>query len=183
MKFLCCSIKYENEWQTRGNRTTAITNEINNYNIYTIYYWSYSTHFKSISMSQMVISYNYILSKSATINPAQLQIYLDKTTMSWSIVLYLSKLRMLGRWFTFQDEIRRMAQSKFFLLISICPIYSRYIALVHTPRGEAMHISFIDFQWTRTETKNFQWVNNSPYYYDNLHQLRKYIFHITTKMY
>ena len=49
-------------------------------------------------------------------------------------------------------------------------------------RGEAMYMSLIDFQWTSTETKNFQLFNNSPFNYDYLHQLWKYIWHISTKM-
>ena len=52
-----------------------------------------------------------------------------------------------------------------------------------THMGDAMYISLIDFQRTCTETKTLRWFNNSTFKYYFLHQLWKYICHISTKMY
>ena len=44
-----------------------------------------------------------------------------------------------------------------------------------------MYISLIDFKWTSTEAKNFQYFDDSPFNYDYLHVLLKYICPISTK--
>ena len=46
------------------------------------------------------------------------------------------------------------------------------MALSH--RDGAMYISLNDFQWTFTETKSFQWFNNSPFDYDDYDDTKMY---------
>ena len=112
---------------------------------------------------------------------------------------WIERRRLFGQYHTLFQELERESHGDYQAYIRMdpntlaamtyeCTVYLdvfHFICLVFDLHhsGEAVYISLIDFLWTSTGTKSYQWVNGSTFDCDCLHQLWWCFCHVGTGAY